>query len=435
MPRLTTSQAAARLGVKTATLYAYVARGLIGSVRAETGGSTFDALDVEALASAHRRSGRTPSASRLADAAGSGRPLAVVDSPLTLLADDRLYYRGVDAVELSDQLSFEQAVEFFWDSGAQGDYGSDPGLRRAAGSAGELLGIAARPIDRLGLAVILAGSRDPLRDELSTPIVHAAGRTMIGAMVDALPELWRAPSAEDFSAEGASVDDPAPLARRIWPKLSPLEPSEAEVALLDAALVLCLDHDLAAATLAARVAASARAHPYAAVQAALGAFDSALHGSMSTVAADMIAHALDSGHPERALAEQVGAGRAIPGFGHVIYRRRDPRAEALFGRMRAVPRFHEVLRTADRLDAIVASRTPRPANLDLALAAIAVGARMPRGSGQLIFAIARTAGWIAHIVDEYAQAPLRLRPESHYTGIAPAAALLPWDADRVRLKP
>lgn len=424
MPRLTTAQAASRLGVKPATLYAYVARGLIGSVRAETGGSTFDALEVEALADAHRRGGRATDPTRgvgRTAAGGSGRPLGVLDSPITLIADDHLFFRGADAVELSRHLPFDEAVEFLWQSGAPGSgFPADPDLGRALRAAGELLGAVSPPIDRFALAVTLAGSRDPFREELSTANVHAAGRTAVAAMAASLPQLGTPPARD------------ARFAARLWSRLSVVEPSDGELALLEATLVLCLDHDLAAATLAARVAASARAHPYAALSAALGAFDSGLHGSMSTSAAEMITAAM-AGRPERALAEQLGAGRAIPGFGHVIYRQRDPRAEAVFERMRALPRFHDVLRTVDRLDAIVAARAPRPANLDLALAALAVGAGMPRGSGQLLFALGRTAGWIAHIVDEYAQVPLRLRPESHYTGTAPGAAPLPWIVEGERL--
>jgi citrate synthase len=288
------------------------------------------------------------------------------------------------------------------------EFTSTPELRDALRAAGDLLGSASRPIDRLGCAVILAGSRDPLRDELSPSLAFSAGRTLIAAMVDALPTL-----------AGSEPAPTASIAHRLWPKLSPLPPSEAELALLDTALVLCLDHDLAASTMAARVAASARAHVYAAVEAALGASDSQLHGSMSTAAGDMISEAMRTGHPERALADALGLHRTLPGFGHLIYRSRDPRAVALFERMHAIPRFHEVLRTVDRLDSIVASRAPRPANLDLALGALAIGAGMRRGSGQLIFTVGRAAGWIAHVVDEYQQEPLRLRPESRYTGVPP----------------
>jgi citrate synthase len=60
---------------------------------------------------------------------------------------------------------------------------------------------------------------------------------------------------------------------------------------------------------------------------------------------------------------------------------------------------------------------------------------MPRGSAQVIFALGRTAGWIAHIVEEYAQPPLRLRPESRYTGPRAGVAHLPWRAGQVRLNP
>src|SRR5437763_8602187 len=101
LPRLTTAQAAARLGVKPTTLYAYVSRGLLPRSPGEGGASTFDPLDVEAFAAGRRRP-----ASPRPGAGGSGRPLMVVDSPLTLVAPTGLFYRGRSAVELA-RLPFE----------------------------------------------------------------------------------------------------------------------------------------------------------------------------------------------------------------------------------------------------------------------------------------------------------------------------------------
>jgi citrate synthase len=78
--------------------------------------------------------------------------------------------------------------------------------------------------------------------------------------------------------------------------------------------------------------------------------------------------------------------------------------------------FREAVNVADKLAAVVARRSSRPINLDLALAVLVVGADMRRDAGELIFAVARTAGWIAHMIDEYSRPGLRLRPESRYTG-------------------
>jgi citrate synthase len=400
LPRLTSAQAAARLGIKPSSLYSYVSRGLIASRRAEKGGSTFDAFEIEALA-LHRRRERSPYRAETAGRRMPGEPLMVLDSAITLLADDELYFRGEKATTMAASLTFEAAVEKLWESAPV------PGDDLPHAILPNVLGRSAHLVDRLALAVLLAGSADPMKDELSAGMVHRAGRRMIAAMVDAVGDGDRE------STASASVAD------RLWRALGGSEPAGIDLAILNSALVLCMDHDLAASTLAARVAASARAHPYAAIGSALGAFDGGLHGSASIPARQLIVETMQTGDPERAIAEALRRTSVIPGFGHRIYRHHDPRARFLITRMRKTPRYEAVVTAVDSLEAVMAARAPRPANLDLALAAVTVAAGFEPDAGQAIFAIGRTAGWIAHIVDEYAQPALRLRPEGRYIGRAP----------------
>nr|MYR40268.1 helix-turn-helix domain-containing protein [Streptomyces sp. SID4944] len=102
--RLTTREAAELLGVKPETVYAYVSRGQLSSARAAGGrGSTFDADEVRALA---RRSGRR-------DPAPAGGDL-VFRTGITLIEDDRYYFRGVDATELARRHRYEEVAEWLW---------------------------------------------------------------------------------------------------------------------------------------------------------------------------------------------------------------------------------------------------------------------------------------------------------------------------------
>jgi citrate synthase len=404
--RLTTAQVAARLRVKPATVYAYVSRGLLSSERAEKGGSTFDPLDVEAFAASRSKGSR---------AAGgpAGRPLMVIDSDLTLLQDDELYFRGTSATELARRLQFEDGVRLLWVTAPSDDdiddrFVSRPDVVKAISKANSALGDSPRFTDRLKLALLIAGSRDPLRDSLGQAAVRDAGRQILSTMVDSLPDVQTRPPLS------------APLATRLWTKLSPVEPSNGNLRLLNATMVLCMDHDLAISTISARVAASARAGPYAAVTAALSTLEGAMHGAASIAAVEMLTETLATGRAERAISRQIARFGIIPGFGHVIYREVDPRAKFLLKAMRELPDFREALGAADRVSAVVRSRSPRPVNLDLALAVLVIGAKMQADAGEPIFAVSRTAGWIAHILDEYSQPPLRLRPESRYTGREPS---------------
>lgn len=404
--RLTSAQAAARLHIKPATLYAYVSRGLLSSARAENGGSTFDPLDVEAFA-ASRRKGSRPAGGPV------GRPLMVLDSDLTLIQNDELFFRGVSAADLARRLQFEDGVRLLWATPNSHDdiddrFVSRPDVVKAIHKAYSALGDAPRFMGRLKLAVLIAGSRDPVRDSLGQAAVRDAGRQILSTMVDSLPNLQTGPRLS------------APLATRLWSKVSPLEPSTGNLGLLNATMVLCMDHDLAISTMSARVTASARADPYAAVIAALSTLDGAMHGAASIAAVGMLTETMATGRAERAISDQIARFQIIPGFGHIVYKEVDPRAEFLFKAMRELPDYREALGAADRLSAVVRSRTPRPANLDLALAVLVIGAKMQADAGELIFAVARTAGWVWHILDEYAQPAMRLRPESRYTGTKPS---------------
>lgn len=169
--------------------------------------------------------------------------------------------------------------------------------------------------------------------------------------------------------------------------------------------MLLADHGLAVSTVAARVAASARAHPYAVVSAGLGAMDGQYHGAASTLAYGFLADALDD--PVRAVSERLRAG-AVPGFGHVLYQHQDPRATALLGMLPDHPVLGVIERIRRELDGFP--------NVDLALAALMHCCGMPADAGEVIFALARTAGWIAHAIEEYAEPRLRFRSLGVYIG-------------------
>jgi citrate synthase len=180
---------------------------------------------------------------------------------------------------------------------------------------------------------------------------------------------------------------------------------------------MLVDHDLAVSTLAARAAASARANPYAVVISGLGALDSALHGNASRGAYRMLSAVATGQPPRTVIASSLATGRGgVPGFGHRIYTVADPRAELIMELLAGLPGSQIALKAAEALTEVVADHGGSFRNVDLALATLALAAGMPEEAGEVIFALARTGGWIAHAVDEYAQPPLRLRPVGRYVG-------------------
>ncbi len=174
---------------------------------------------------------------------------------------------------------------------------------------------------------------------------------------------------------------------------------------------------MAISTLAARAAASARANPYAVVTAGLGALDSLLHGNASVEAARMLGRIVAGESPERVVADTVAVrGGAVPGFGQALYPGIDPRARAILGMLAAVDGAQPVLDAAARTSRMIAARTGAHPNVDFALAALTLATGMAPDAGEVIFATARSVGWIAHALAEYRERPLRLRPVGRYVG-------------------
>ena len=414
--RLTTAEAARRLGVKPATVYAYVSRGLLSRERAPDGRtSTFDPAEIDRLARPGRpRRGRRPA------------PELVLPSALTAIADGLPWYRGLPVPELAATRGFEEVAAWLW-TGRFPDPGPGPAWRAgeatlAAGRRAQAaLPEAALPLERIRVLAAALAAGDELRLELHPAAVTAAGRALIAGLVDCLPRQGPAPP-----AEGA-------IAGRLWAGLSSLDPEPELVGTLDAALVLLADHELAASTVAARVAASVRADPYAVASAGLAVVSGTLHGGASLGIEALLAE-IDrpdraagggEGQPRERAVGVVGArlrrGERLRGFGHRLYPDGDPRAGVLLERLRAAAAGSPRLAAVEALLEAAARRGLPEPNVDLALAALAHVTAMTRGAAEAIFAVARTAGWIAHALEEYDR-NTPIRPRAVYTGPPVGAA-------------
>ncbi|MBF4562308.1 hypothetical protein ITJ43_09155 [Microbacterium sp. VKM Ac-2870] len=398
-PRLAAAQAAARLDVKVETLYAYVSRGLLSRER-DARGSTFDALEVEAFAARRRRS-------PLPQTGSPGKPLMVLDTDVALVEDDELYLRGIPAARLAREHPFDAVAAWLW--GGPGAALDDtrrlavpPEFVSTARGIVASLPRAAPLLDRVVFAVRAFAIADPLRDEIGSHALARVGEILLAGV----------PRALAVNAIAAAPEMTVPAA--VWQALSGAAPTAAELTAINAAMVLSIDHDLAASTFAGRIAASARASSYAVVTAALGAFDSPLHGTASTDAARLIAAVRDGEAADVAIRAGLrGTGRGVPGFGQPLYRAIDARAAALLPLVDALD-----VRTTAAVAALTEAMAPTglQPNVDLALGALTVAAGMPVDAGALVFAVARTAGWITHAIAEEAEPPLRLRPRGRYVG-------------------
>jgi citrate synthase len=395
---LTAAETARRLGVKPATLYAYVSRGILSRSKAEDGrASLFNADDVERLA--RRGRPRRP----------AGAVDITVESAITEITGDALRFRGLDATRLAGSRTFEEVAELLWTgefpAAPRGPWQASPAGLAAGRAAQTGVPAGALPLERMQVIVPAMATTDSLRLQLDPSAVLAAARSLIAGMVDCLPPFPGQPPA------GPGV----PIAERLWSRLGGRRPAAGLLRALSAALVLLADHELAASTLAARVAASVRADPYAVVGTGLGAMSGALHGGASLGAETLLAAARGPDDVPRVVGELLRRGEKVPGFGHFVYRSGDPRATVLLGLVRRAAPKSGGLAVAEAVLAEVGTKALPAPNIDFALATLARVAGMVTGAGEAIFAIARTAGWIAHALEAYAcDGPLR--PRAVYTG-------------------
>lgn len=411
---LSAEDACALLGIKAATLYAYVSRGLIRSESSDDSSRERRYLteDVEALA--RRKAERKDPATVARSALDWGSPL--LDSELTLIDGHRLYYRGLDATVLAREWSLEQVAALLWlddRSAAQKIFTAAEqrisrdtidGVRSDIITQVGSLGLP--PLNAMQVALALAVEEDVRAFDLSRESVTQTGARILHLL-----------TATVITSENRLVDadgNTAQMLAQAW--------QVDAVALLNAALVLCADHELNASSFAGRITASAEATPYAVVLAGLAALSGVRHGA-HTARVRALLESIPS--PEQArtvLRDRLRRGEDIPGFGHRLYPEGDPRADTLLGLLQEIPVRTPFMASArERIDAARREGellTGKLVSVDFALVALELTLGLPRGSALTLFALGRTVGWIAHAIEQYESGQL-LRPRARYTGRAP----------------
>ena len=386
--RVSAGEAAARLGVKRETVYAYVSRGFLHSERAIDGKtSTFDAAEVDRLR--RRHAGGKP-----------GRLEVPVASSITEVTDGRVSYRGqpLDQIVAAGH-HYEAVAELLWtgELDAAGFWSTPPRVASVVRRAVDALPEHATATDRMMAGVVAAGASDAFRDDRSTEGVTTTGRVLIRAIVDSLPSRI-----EETNERLASL---------LWAALS--DRHARQWTILDTVMVCLVDHGMATSTLAGRLAASTRAGPHAVLLAGLGAVAGPLHGGASRLVHGMFADAEQRG-ADAALAEVLHRDGKIPGLGHFIHKTSDPRYEIMAGLIAGSALPNRRLDVIAEVLARTSERVPAAPNVDMALGGLTFAAGMNSDAGELIFAIARSAGWLAHALEEYDEAPIRFRPIGRY---------------------
>jgi citrate synthase len=192
-------------------------------------------------------------------------------------------------------------------------------------------------------------------------------------------------------------------------------PVPAAVRAVDAALVLCADHELNPSTFAVRVAASVGADLHACVSAGLGVLSGPEHGGACDRVEALVAEARACPRAVDVLPLRARRGEVIPGFGHTLYPAGDPRAITLLSIADEMAPGNETLGILRALIEGMAAANQEPPTLDIGLVAVAAAAGLPPGAPAALFAIGRCAGWVAHAMEQRA-AGFLVRPRARYVG-------------------
>ena len=406
-PYLDADQAAELLGVRRETLYAYVSRGLVRSQ--EVAGSRrrrYHREDIERLR--RRKEVRRTGESDLDEALFFGQPL--LESAITLIDGGRLYYRGRDALELAEHWSFEEVAVDMW----RGDGAETPDRSRAVELFGAATATDLPPAARQLLGLL--GDLAPVeRAQVLLPrlaVDDVAGwdpRPEAVARTGARLLRWLARVAAEGPWQGGVV---ATLAKGWGCDTAPAR------RLLSAALILCLDHELNVSAFTARCVASAGSPLHAVVAAALGALQGRLHGGHTRRVEALLREAGGAAGIERTLADRLRRGESIPGFGQPLYPQGDPRARALLRRVEEG--WPDSAATAEGRALVRSGRAllDQHPTLDVGLVITARALALPDDAALTLFALGRSAGWIAHAIEQYAQDRL-IRPRARYVGPLP----------------
>jgi len=392
---LTASEAAAALGISVATLYTYVSRGLLSAIGSDASRSKRYPREAVLRLAARKADGKR--GGHLAQASMHWG-LPVLETCISRIGDGRLYYRGHDAVALAREASLERTACLLWDRAQHDYFGGACAVLPAA--LFESLYAGTREIGPLARAMALLpllGHALPAQTEdedamfaRGAVLMHALAATLLAAEPSALP-LHRQVGA----AWGA-------------------RPAECE--LIRAALVLLAEHELNSSTFTVRCVASTGADLAAVLSAGLAALSGPRHGGSIQSVKAMLDAAMAAPDPAGIVARHFPAGGATPnGYMHPLYPEGCPRARYLLD---ALSSMDFVVPEAAPIIAVCIEEGRRRGmtpNLDLALSAMQLAFGWPAPAAVILFALARSAGWIAHAAEQ-AAGESAIRPRARYVG-------------------
>lgn len=336
-----------------------------------------------------------------------------------------LFYRGYPVDDLAKRCSFDQVAYLL----VEGDLPTSSDLAtfhsnlvkhrelpQQLRKVLELVPKTAHPMDVLKLGVVYMATTSTQKEDAK---VSAA--SLLGAMPSILC-YWHHfhSSATRIDTKGDPNDTIAEHFTRLYFNQVP---DQLVNEVVDTSMTLYAEHGFAASTFAARVTASTDSDYFSAIATAIGTLKGPLHGGANEAAFELISQFNSADEAEKSILEMLAKKTKIMGFGHRVYKERDPRHSIIKDCSKSLslhptlgkPKLYEI---SERIEEVLWREKKLFPNLDFFAASAYHQCGIRTDFFTPIFVIARTAGWSAHYIEQFSQSKL-IRPSAEYIGPSP----------------
>ncbi|MDN7245969.1 citrate synthase [Planococcus shenhongbingii] len=350
--------------------------------------------------------------------------VVATQSAISSIIDDTLTYVGYDIDDLADNASFEEVVYLLWHqrlpkadelAELKQQLADDMSVPQEVLDHFKTYPITkVHPMAALRTAVSMLGLFDEEAEDMSTEANYRKAIRIQAKISTLVTAFGRIRKGEEPVAPKSDLS----YAANFLYMLSGTMPEDIEVEAFNKALVLHADHELNASTFTARVAVATLSDVYSGVTAAIGALKGPLHGGANEQVMKMLTEIGSVDNVDSYINEKLANKEKIMGFGHRVYRKGDPRAKHLremsqkLTKIRNEEKWYEM---SIRIEEIVTGQKNLPPNVDFYSASVYHSLNIEHDLFTPIFAVSRTSGWLAHILEQYADNRL-IRPRAEYIG-------------------
>ena len=334
-----------------------------------------------------------------------------------------LIYAGYDINELAGKTAFEEVIHLLhWNhlpnakelAELKASLAADRELARGVVDILRTVPRDAPPMDVIRTAISAIGCFDPQRDENSFDDQRRKAMRLIAQIPVVTAYYHRIRKGKDVVAPNPKLGEAA----NFLYMMDGEAPSAEKVSTVDLCYILHADHGMNASTFSARVTIATLSDMYSAITSAIGTLKGPLHGGANEGVIKMLKEIGSLERVDAYVEECLAQKKKIMGIGHRVYKTLDPRAPHL-KRMAQIlssklgePKW---IQMSDRIAQIMLSKKNLHANVDFYSATVYYSLGFPTDLFTPIFAIARTAGWTAHVLEQLADNRL-IRPQSQYDG-------------------